>query len=65
MVKNMKKRGLADIPLVVGGIIPEADMEKMYHAGVKKIYTPKDFNLNDIMMGIVDVVAQANHIELL
>ena len=64
MVKNMKKRGLADIPLVVGGIIPEADMKKMYHAGVKKIYTPKDFNLNEIMSGIVDVVAQANHIEL-
>jgi len=64
MVKQMKKRGLADIPLVVGGIIPEADMKKMYHAGVKKIYTPKDFNLNDIMNGIVDVVAQANHVEL-
>ncbi|MCD6152361.1 MAG: protein meaA [Syntrophobacterales bacterium] len=64
IVRNMKKRGLADIPLVVGGIIPEADMEKMYHAGVKKIYTPKDFNLNDIMNGIVDVVAQANHVEL-
>lgn len=64
MVKNMKKRGLANIPLVVGGIIPEADMKKMYHAGVKRIYTPKDFNLNDIMNGIVDVVAQTNHVEL-
>ncbi|HDM77624.1 MAG TPA: protein meaA [Deltaproteobacteria bacterium] len=64
IVRNMKKRGLADIPLVVGGIIPEADMKKMYHAGVKKIYTPKDFNLNDIMNGIIDVVAQAHHVEL-
>ena len=64
IVKNMKKRDLDNIPLVVGGIIPEADMKKMYHAGVKKIYTPKDFNLNDIMNGIVDVVAQTNHVAL-
>jgi (2R)-ethylmalonyl-CoA mutase len=60
-VLDRQKRCAADgIPVVVGGIIPEDDAAKLLEAGVKRVYTPKDFDLNRIMLEIVDVVAEAN-----
>jgi (2R)-ethylmalonyl-CoA mutase len=64
VMKGMEERGIGDIPVVLGGIIPQNDMQKLYDLGIKKIYTPKDFDLNEIMMGIVGVVAKANDIDL-
>lgn len=55
----MRANGLTDIPLVVGGIIPEEDAAKLRAAGVAAVYTPKDFELNRIMMDIVVMVDQA------
>ncbi|EKE45581.1 methylmalonyl-CoA mutase [Oceaniovalibus guishaninsula JLT2003] len=43
----------ADIPVVVGGIIPEKDAAHLRSIGVSRIYTPKDFKLNTIMEDIV------------
>lgn len=64
VMKNMEERGIGDVPVVLGGIIPRNDIPEMYKAGVKKVYTPVDFDLNKIMMEITDIVAEANHIEL-
>jgi (2R)-ethylmalonyl-CoA mutase len=50
----------ADVPVVVGGIIPEADAEKLRSAGVARVYTPKDFEISRIMGDIVDLVAERN-----
>ena len=50
----------ADIPVVVGGIIPEADVPELRAAGVAAVYTPKDFELNRIMHDIVALVAERN-----
>jgi (2R)-ethylmalonyl-CoA mutase len=47
----------ADIPVVVGGIIPAADAAAMREAGVDGVYTPKDFEINRIMGEIADLVA--------
>ncbi|WP_037412070.1 protein meaA [Candidatus Solirubrobacter pratensis] len=47
----------ADIPVVVGGIIPEADVAELKAAGVAAVYTPKDFELDRIMRDIVALVA--------
>jgi (2R)-ethylmalonyl-CoA mutase len=44
----------------VGGIIPESDALRLRESGVRRVYTPKDFDLNRIMGEIVDVVAEAN-----
>jgi ethylmalonyl-CoA mutase len=49
-----------EVPVVVGGIIPEDDARKLRSAGVRRVYTPKDFDLTRIMGEIVDVVAEAN-----
>ncbi len=48
----------ADVPVVVGGIIPPKDEEALLAAGVARVYTPKDFQVSRIMGDIVDLVAQ-------
>src|SRR5687768_3512260 len=50
----------ADVPVVVGGIIPEADVAELKAAGVAAVYTPKDFELDRIMHDIVALVAARN-----
>jgi (2R)-ethylmalonyl-CoA mutase len=45
-----------DVPVVVGGIIPLADAERLRETGVAGVYTPKDFDVNRIMSEIVELV---------
>jgi (2R)-ethylmalonyl-CoA mutase len=52
----MRAAGLGHIPLVVGGIIPEDDASALRAMGVAAVYTPKDFELNRIMLDIVGIV---------
>ncbi|HYD15915.1 MAG TPA: methylmalonyl-CoA mutase family protein, partial [Hyphomicrobium sp.] len=56
LMDRMRKEGLGDIPVVVGGIIPPEDEVKLKSFGVAAVYTPKDFQLNDIMADIVKLV---------
>ncbi len=56
LVAQMRAAGMQDVPLVVGGIIPEEDAERLRAMGVAAVYTPKDFELNRIMMDIVGLV---------
>jgi ethylmalonyl-CoA mutase len=56
----MKKRGIQHIPVIVGGIIPETDAKSLLKKGVKKVYTPKDFELNQIMSEIIEEVMKAD-----
>jgi (2R)-ethylmalonyl-CoA mutase len=57
VVRLLRGEGI-DAPVVVGGIIPAADAERLREAGVAGVYTPKDFDINRIMGEIVDLVAQ-------
>ena len=50
---------LGELPVVVGGIIPEDDAASLRAAGVRRVYTPKDFDLTRIMGEIVDVVMES------
>ena len=52
-LERMREAGLSHIPLIVGGIIPEEDAKALKDMGVSQVYTPKDFELNRIMMDIV------------
>ncbi len=56
---RMKQQGLDDVPLIVGGIIPEGDTGALLAAGVARVYTPKDFDLGRIIEDIADLVEQA------
>ena len=51
-----------EIPVVVGGIIPPADVAPMKEAGVERVYTPKDFELNRIMGEIAELVAERSKV---
>ena len=59
VMERMRKEGLTDIPVIVGGIIPPEDERTLKGFGVAAVYTPKDFQLNDIMADIVRLVAAA------
>ncbi|MEO0675995.1 MAG: protein meaA [Pseudomonadota bacterium] len=52
LMARFRREGLS-IPVVVGGIIPDDDAERLRAMGVAKVYTPKDFELNRIMFDIV------------
>ena len=56
VLERMRKAGLGQVPVVVGGIIPAEDERQLTAAGVARIYTPKDYDLNAIMADIVDLV---------
>ncbi len=56
VLTRMTDAGMGDIPLVVGGIIPPEDAELLKAAGAAAVYTPKDFQLNDIMADIVRLI---------
>lgn len=57
LMERMRAAGLAEVPVVVGGIIPDEDAKRLRDLGIARVYTPKDFELNTIMM---DVVALAD-----
>jgi len=56
LMERMRAAGLSHVPVVVGGIIPDEDAARLLKMGVARVYTPKDFELNRIMMDIVALV---------
>jgi ethylmalonyl-CoA mutase len=59
VLAGLRQAGIGDVPVVVGGIIPPADAEALIKTGVARVYTPKDFDLTQIMRDIVVVVDAA------
>ncbi len=60
VLDGLKAAGMGDVPVIVGGIIPESDGKRLEELGVAAVYTPKDFGLTEIMGGIVNVIRKAN-----
>ena len=56
---EMRKAGMESVPLVVGGIVPFEDEQSLRQMGVRRVYTPKDFQITQIMDDVVDVVEKA------
>jgi len=56
VAQKLREAGLGDVPIVVGGIIPPEDVNILKQCGASAVYTPKDFQLNEIMTGIVGLV---------
>ena len=59
LMGRMREAGLSHVPVVVGGIIPDEDAERLKGMGVARVYTPKDFELNRIMFDIVALAEPA------
>jgi (2R)-ethylmalonyl-CoA mutase len=56
VLHGLRDNGLDDVPVVVGGIIPEADAQTLREAGVARVFTPKDFEISAVLEQIVDAV---------
>jgi (2R)-ethylmalonyl-CoA mutase len=56
VMERLRKVGLGDLPVVVGGIIPPEDEKALLASGVARVYTPKNYDLNAIMGEIADLV---------
>ncbi len=60
LLEKLAQQGISNLPVIVGGIIPDADAGKLRAAGVSRIYTPRDYDLSRIMSEIVDIVADSH-----
>ncbi|GAB3991421.1 protein meaA [Nocardioides marmoraquaticus] len=58
----MRASGLEDVPVIVGGIIPDRDARALTELGVAAVFTPKDFSLTQAMGGIVRAIREANQL---
>jgi (2R)-ethylmalonyl-CoA mutase len=56
----LRDAGAEEIPVVVGGVIPETDATALRDAGVAAVYTPKDWDLNRTIGDIIAIVAAHN-----
>jgi (2R)-ethylmalonyl-CoA mutase len=56
VMQRLRAAGLANIPVVAGGIIPQEDVNVLKQLGVAAVYTPKDFDMNRIMGDIVNLI---------
>ncbi|MER5945615.1 protein meaA [Streptomyces sp. NPDC001904] len=63
VLERLREAGATDIPVIVGGIIPNADAEELKRAGVAAVFTPKDFGITEIIGRIVDEIRKANHLD--
>jgi (2R)-ethylmalonyl-CoA mutase len=60
VVRGLREAGLDDVPVVVGGIIPESDAVLLEQQGVAAVFTPKDYSINEIMARVVDEIRRAH-----
>jgi len=60
VLAGLKANNISNIPVILGGIIPAADEVKLIGAGVAAVFTPKDFDIPQIILGILNVI-RSNH----
>jgi (2R)-ethylmalonyl-CoA mutase len=60
VLARLREAGAPDVPVIVGGIIPNADAAELKRAGVAAVFTPKDFGITEIIGRIVDEIRKAN-----
>ena len=59
VIVDLLREAGSDVPVVAGGIIPDADHKPLLDAGVARIYTPKDYDITQIMNDMVDLIAKS------
>ncbi len=56
VIDKLNDKGGGNIPIILGGIIPDEDQAKLTKLGLAAIYTPKDYELNSIMQDIIEII---------
>jgi (2R)-ethylmalonyl-CoA mutase len=59
VVEGLRAAGLDDVPVVVGGIVPDNDAVRLRAAGVARVFTPKDFEITNVLDQVVDAIVEA------
>ena len=60
VMSGLKAAGIEDIVVAAGGIIPEEDAKELKRLGVSRVYSPKDFELNQIMHELIELAVECN-----
>ena len=60
---ELAKIGAGEVPLIIGGIIPEDDARQLLARGVEAVFTPKDGDMNAIMTRLVNIIRRRNGLE--
>jgi len=63
ILEGLRAAGLDDVPVILGGIIPDADAEALARQGVAAVFTPKDYDLTDVMTRVLAVVRASKNLE--
>ncbi len=63
VLDGLRAAGLTDVPLVVGGIVPEADAARLRELGVARVFTPKDFQFTGVLNQVVDAIREAHGLD--
>jgi (2R)-ethylmalonyl-CoA mutase len=63
VVRGLREAGLDDVPVVVGGIIPDGDAATLRQAGVAAVFTPKDYDATAIMRAVVETIRAAHGLD--
>jgi (2R)-ethylmalonyl-CoA mutase len=59
IIAGLREAGLDDVPVVLGGIIPDGDAQRLRDEGVARVFTPKDFEITDVLSQIVDAIEES------
>jgi (2R)-ethylmalonyl-CoA mutase len=59
VLDRLRAAEVDDVPVIVGGIIPEADARTLLGLGVAAVFTPKDYGLTEMMVKIVDEIRRS------
>jgi (2R)-ethylmalonyl-CoA mutase len=64
VVEGLRAAGAEDVPVIVGGIIPPGDADALIERGVARVFTPKDYELTEIMNQIVDLIREVRGLQV-
>jgi (2R)-ethylmalonyl-CoA mutase len=65
VLQGLREAGLTDVPVVVGGIIPDTDAQALRAQGVAAVFTPKDYDANAVMTRVVETIREAHDLPAL
>ncbi len=63
VLRGLSAAGLDDVPVILGGIIPEQDARALEDAGIAAVFTPKDYDLTKVMDRVLDIIRQSTRLQ--
>lgn len=58
VLQELRARGAEDVPVVVGGVVPARDHAELARLGIRRVFTPSDYKLTEIVAALVDLCGE-------